>query len=450
MNTLPTVNVIARIRDQQGKPIQHAVVTMKLTTVERHAGYVVPREVRGETDINGKAVLSVWPNALGSESSEYSVTIRYPDSASVSSCDVRHRDSGRTIKALVTVPNTDCDLHDIMELPIYEPRGSGQVITEEVAGYASQAASAKDAAQSVLQASKAVETRIDATAIAVAASELAASEYAANAEASADEANAAATKATAVAGAFEEVVVARVTETANILTNAAEQRVNGAKTTALESIDQRTEEALAEIDDSTAALKLDAVNAVARGKDAAIDELNARATQIIDEFNEDAELFREDFEDLTERAETAAKRAGCSAASAAEMAIKACECADRAERAWADIDQALVDKAAELLIPEVITAASELATEKAQAAAAIAVASAESASADAATATQAATDSDANADRAEAALADTLSAADRVLTEHQLGVSMIAQAAEMIRLANRVTRLNLGCMHAPA
>ena len=35
MSNLPTVNVTARVYDQSGKPIHKAVVTMRLTTVER-------------------------------------------------------------------------------------------------------------------------------------------------------------------------------------------------------------------------------------------------------------------------------------------------------------------------------------------------------------------------------------------------------------------------------
>ena len=78
MSNLPTVSVTARVYDQSGKPIHKAVVTMRLTTVERYSGYIVPREVRAETDAAGKAVLAVWPNELGTESSEYRVHIKYP------------------------------------------------------------------------------------------------------------------------------------------------------------------------------------------------------------------------------------------------------------------------------------------------------------------------------------------------------------------------------------
>lgn len=86
MSNLPTVNVTARVYDQNGRPVQRAVVGMRLTTVERYGGYVVPREARAETDASGLAVLRVWPNELGSEKSEYRVHVRYPHNGCEQSC----------------------------------------------------------------------------------------------------------------------------------------------------------------------------------------------------------------------------------------------------------------------------------------------------------------------------------------------------------------------------
>lgn len=139
MSNLPTVNVTARVYDQSGKPIHKAVVTMRLTTVERYSGYIVPREVRAETDAVGKAVLAVWPNELGTESSEYRVHIKYPHNGCESSC---FNGGSGSVSGYAVVPNHDCDLQDIMELSPYEQRGAGQVITSEVAMYAGQASAA--------------------------------------------------------------------------------------------------------------------------------------------------------------------------------------------------------------------------------------------------------------------------------------------------------------------
>ena len=139
MSNLPTVNVTARVYDQSGKPIHKAVVTMRLTTVERYSGYIVPREVRAETDAAGKAVLAVWPNELGTESSEYRIHIKYPHNGCESSC---FNGGSGSVSGYAVVPNHDCDLQDIMELSPYEQRGAGQVITSEVAMYAGQASAA--------------------------------------------------------------------------------------------------------------------------------------------------------------------------------------------------------------------------------------------------------------------------------------------------------------------
>lgn len=123
MSNLPTVNVTARVYDQSGKPIHKAVVTMRLTTVERYSGYIVPREVRAETDAVGKAVLAVWPNELGTESSEYRVHIKYPHNGCESSC---FNGGSGSVSGYAVVPNHDCDLQDIMELSPYEQRGAGR------------------------------------------------------------------------------------------------------------------------------------------------------------------------------------------------------------------------------------------------------------------------------------------------------------------------------------
>ena len=150
MSNLPTVNVTARVYDQSGKPIHKAVVTMRLTTVERYSGYIVPREVRAETDAAGKAVLAVWPNELGTESSEYRVHIKYPHNGCESSC---FNGGSGSVSGYAVVPNHDCDLQDIMELSPYEQRGAGQVITSDVAMYAGQASAASPLSSSSFTAS---------------------------------------------------------------------------------------------------------------------------------------------------------------------------------------------------------------------------------------------------------------------------------------------------------
>ena len=139
MALIPTVFVSTVVKDQVGKPVQGAVVEAKLTTVDRWQGYVVPKSYKGLTGADGICRLAVFPNELGTESSEYLFTIKLPD--------------GTGFSALATVPDRDCHLHDITELEPYELRGTGAVITSEVAAYADTAAKAsRDALKSAQEA----------------------------------------------------------------------------------------------------------------------------------------------------------------------------------------------------------------------------------------------------------------------------------------------------------
>ena len=128
MALIPTVFVSIVVKDQVGEPVRGAVVEAKLTTVDRWQGYIVPKSYKGFTGADGICRLAVFPNELGTEGSEYLFDIKLPD--------------GTGFNALATVPNRDCHLHDITELEPYEPRGTGAVITSEVAAYADTAAKA--------------------------------------------------------------------------------------------------------------------------------------------------------------------------------------------------------------------------------------------------------------------------------------------------------------------
>lgn len=97
------------------------------------------RATKASQGADGICRLAVFPNELGTESSEYLFTVKLPD--------------GTGFSALATVPNHDCHLHDITELEPYEPRGTGAVITPEVAAYADTAAKAsRDALKSAQEA----------------------------------------------------------------------------------------------------------------------------------------------------------------------------------------------------------------------------------------------------------------------------------------------------------
>ena len=338
MSTLPTVNVTARVYDQNGKAVHGAVITMRLTTVERYSGYIVPREARAETDATGKAVLAVWPNEVGTESSEYRVHIKYPHGGCESSC---FGGGSGSVSGYAVVPNHDCDLQDIMELSPYDQRGAGQVITSEVALYAGQASAARDAAQSYAQAAQSGVGQVSAAAQKAEAAKTSAQIAAELATAKAEDAGALVERAEERIVFFENEVTGRVENEAKRLTTAATAVITESRNDALNRIEARAAQAVTEVTGTAAALKADAVEAVTRAEARAVDALDKGVEDGLRQFHEEGELFKEDFEQLTERAEAAAKKAGCASLSAQSHANRACECA-RASELAAETSEAAV------------------------------------------------------------------------------------------------------------
>lgn len=119
MSTIPTVAVSVILYGQDGSPIQGVEIEAKLETLEKFNGFVVPELVEAVAGADGVAVLNLFPNELGSESSEYRFRISYP--------------SGRTDTVYAVVPNVDCELHNITELDHFEYRSIGAVITKQIA-----------------------------------------------------------------------------------------------------------------------------------------------------------------------------------------------------------------------------------------------------------------------------------------------------------------------------
>lgn len=316
--SIPTVAVTARVYTQDGKAVAKALVALRLTTAERYGGYIVPREIKVETDARGVAVLHIWPNELGTEGSEYRVSIRIPEG-----------NGTRTVNGHAVVPNSDCDLSDIMELPGYEPRGAGAVIPAEVAGYAAQASSARDAAQRIFEATKDTETRLLTAATGAEAAKDAAQSASALAQQTASNAGELVKKATRIVESFEQEVVTRVDTEATKLTNKAVLAVTAAQNTALEDIDSRASEAIGEITEGVAGMKGDALNTIAVAKVDALAALDAAGEAAVTALQEEGALFEEDFKELLERAEYQAKSASCSAKNAAKHAQNAKETEER-------------------------------------------------------------------------------------------------------------------------
>jgi len=130
--SIPTVNVLISVHEQDGTPAVNAQVIAKLMTPERYNGFVVPDEYSGLTDASGNCTIALFPNELGTESSEYKFKIIHSN--------------GKTINLFASIPNYDCSLHQVAELDRYELRGAGQILTLEIAQYANDAIMARDAA----------------------------------------------------------------------------------------------------------------------------------------------------------------------------------------------------------------------------------------------------------------------------------------------------------------
>lgn len=134
MNTaIPTVNLTVRIYDQDGGPVKDALIVASLSTPERYKGFIIPEEFRGTTDEDGRCVIKVFPNELGTEGSEYRIIMK-----------PKH---GRSITVFATVPNVDCNLEEISNLEPYPVRGAGDIITAKVMASADSARQAANEAR---------------------------------------------------------------------------------------------------------------------------------------------------------------------------------------------------------------------------------------------------------------------------------------------------------------
>jgi len=195
-----TVDVTVLVSDQAGSPVSGAEVSCKLVwdDLDPSAGYVSPEEQTATTDANGEAVIAVWPNELGATSSTYRFSWENPD-------------TGRVTTVYAAIPNRDCQLHLVAELPPFDARskadvaGSVAIATMDtmlsnaqdsidaamtnIEAYSETATNAADAAGASETATATSETNAAASAAAAAASEsnAADSETAADAAATAAE-----------------------------------------------------------------------------------------------------------------------------------------------------------------------------------------------------------------------------------------------------------------------
>lgn len=68
-------DVLCCIYDQDGDPVQNAVVSFTLSAFDVDARcFVTIEEITGTTDASGEATISVWPNTAGENGTHYIVT----------------------------------------------------------------------------------------------------------------------------------------------------------------------------------------------------------------------------------------------------------------------------------------------------------------------------------------------------------------------------------------
>ena len=245
----------------------------------------------------------------------------------------------KPIRCTAVVPNSDCNLLDIINLPPNDQRPLASVLPEEVAGYAAQAGSAADQARDyAASANSALNTvrlgldEIEAAKKAVHASETSAASSAATAKNLLGQMN-------DIACHFEHTVTNRVEETAQRLQQDATRQINNQKAMAIDAIDQSRDKALDTIELLAQQTKTDAIIAVNSARDSAIHLIGDAKLNAVDEIREMAGQYDEDFTNLVERAESAAKRSSCASSSAAASATKACLCAERSEAAVITVEQ---------------------------------------------------------------------------------------------------------------
>lgn len=103
---MTTVNVTTHVEDSDGTPIEGATVVFRLkeAVISSGVGHILPTTITDTTNVSGNAVTAVWPNALGATSSHYEVTVRGLNLRNITS-------------VTATIPNTNCNLWDVADLP---------------------------------------------------------------------------------------------------------------------------------------------------------------------------------------------------------------------------------------------------------------------------------------------------------------------------------------------
>lgn len=126
------VNVTVISTDQNGNPVVGARVSVRLNQadVDPDDGYIAPETKTAVTGADGTVVIQLWPNARGSTQSQYECAIPNPD-------------TGRTARFYATIPDSDCILHEVANLPPYPGKSDGQLVIDAAVAAVAPAVAAR-------------------------------------------------------------------------------------------------------------------------------------------------------------------------------------------------------------------------------------------------------------------------------------------------------------------
>ncbi|AOY90554.1 hypothetical protein BKK79_00955 [Cupriavidus sp. USMAA2-4] len=192
MAAVPTCAVAVRLYDQNAQAVAGATVTAQLDRYEIHDGIVVPQTFEAVTNEFGECTLDLWPNSLGSQSSNYKIKVQPTDAKGYS-----------TIAIVPDAPTAN--LNEIAQLPEIPGKTDFQEYFEQAQGIADDLVNSANAAKVAAQDAQAeAESGADGSAdsaSASASSAAAALASAASAQQSANDAAASLQNTTTQAGA---------------------------------------------------------------------------------------------------------------------------------------------------------------------------------------------------------------------------------------------------------
>lgn len=104
-----TYNVTITLTEQDGSALSGASVAVLLDKpdIDSVDGYITPKSKTFTTDVNGQAVMALWPNDRGSEGSVYSVTVTHPTSGDILfTATMLHTSADENFYSIATIYNS--------------------------------------------------------------------------------------------------------------------------------------------------------------------------------------------------------------------------------------------------------------------------------------------------------------------------------------------------------